>query len=126
MEKDAFSTGEFEWNHYYFMDCIEGLKKIGDKRIDLGYFDPPYNVGIGSTGLRKTSVTESVFYSDSMSREEYEAWCRAWFSEVKRVCKMILFTPGKPNENMWIKIEEPVDKLYHYKSNSCGIEYTCA
>lgn len=37
--------GDFELNKIYCMDCLDGLKKIPDKSIDLILTDPPYNTG---------------------------------------------------------------------------------
>jgi DNA modification methylase len=115
------SMKPFEWNHFYIMDCIYGMKQLPDKCFDLCLSDPPFNVGIGSSGNRKRATKngrKEIYYDDSMSKEDYEKWTVEWFSEAKRLCKMILITPGKKNENMWIRMEEPVDKLYNYKPNS--------
>ncbi len=112
----------FEWNACYFIDCIDGMKQLPDQCVDLCITDPPYNITIGSTMKRVQAMKEKriheIYYDDSMTRDDYETWCRAWFAEVKRVSKMILITPGKPNEAMWDRIEEPVDRIYNFKPNS--------
>ena len=33
-----------ELNKIYNIDCLDGLKKIDDKSIDLIFTDPPYNI----------------------------------------------------------------------------------
>ena len=35
-----------EKNKIYNLDCIEGIKMIPDKSVDLVLTDPPYNIGI--------------------------------------------------------------------------------
>ena len=36
---------KIELNKIYNMDCLEGMKRIPDKSIDLIVTDPPYNIG---------------------------------------------------------------------------------
>ena len=31
-------------NRIYNIDCLEGLKEIDDKSVDLIFTDPPYNI----------------------------------------------------------------------------------
>lgn len=31
-------------NKIYNIDCLEGLKEIDDKSVDLIFTDPPYNI----------------------------------------------------------------------------------
>ena len=33
-----------EINNIYNIDCLEGLKQIKDKSVDLIFTDPPYNI----------------------------------------------------------------------------------
>lgn len=32
---------------YYNMDCMDGMRKLPDKCIDLAIVDPPYGINIG-------------------------------------------------------------------------------
>lgn len=41
-----------ELDKIYNMDCLEGMKQIEDKSIDLIIFDPPYSRFSGSDGLK--------------------------------------------------------------------------
>ena len=52
-------------------DCLEAMKQIPDKSIDLVLTDPPYN--IGKAGWDKIP--------------DYIEWCGKWFSECQRVLK---------------------------------------
>ncbi len=39
-----------ELNKIYNIDCLDGLKKIDDKSIDLIFTDPPYNIKYKNEG----------------------------------------------------------------------------
>src|SRR6266540_3754838 len=58
------------------IDCIEGMRTLGDGSVDLVVTSPPYNLGIK---YRK--------YDDNKSRDEYLRWSCKWAKEVKRVLK---------------------------------------
>ena len=101
------------------MDGIEGMKELEDKSIDLCLTDPPYNINYKSRNSRTKQM-----YSDNQTDEEYRDFCKEWFSEALRVCKMVMFTPG--NNNYWIYCQlvgKPKTQLIHYKSNSHGSQY---
>ena len=34
-----------ELNHIYCMDCLEGMRQMEDKSVDLVITDPPYGIG---------------------------------------------------------------------------------
>ena len=87
-------------------DCMDILKQLPDKCIDLVLTDPPYNVGI-----------KYNTYNDNQSYEEYKQFCRNWFYECKRISKCILFTPGIVNLKMWYEIEPPYWMYIWYKNN---------
>ena len=38
----------------YNEDCLEGMKKIPDKSVDMIATDPPYCVGVSSNGLKSS------------------------------------------------------------------------
>ncbi len=69
----------------YNEDCIAGLRKINDGEVDLGFADPPFNIGY-----------EYDEYQDSLESEKYLAWSRQWLGEVVRVLK--------PNGTFWLAI----------------------
>ena len=41
---------KIELNNFYNVDCMEVLKLMPDKSIDLCIVDPPYGIGVGSMG----------------------------------------------------------------------------
>ena len=81
-----------------FGDCIEIMRTMQDKSYSLVMTDPPYNVG-----LNYGASTD-----DNQAHEIYLQWSKAWFNEAQRVAKSLIFTPGKINEEMWLReIEYP-------------------
>lgn len=60
-----------------YNDCIDTLKKMKEKSIDLIFADPPYNLG-------KDFGNNSDSWND---KKEYLEWCYAWIDECFRVLK---------------------------------------
>jgi DNA modification methylase len=60
-----------ELNKIYCMDCLDGLKKIDDKSIDLIIIDPPYNI--------KKDDWDDI--------KNYVQWIKSVFLELQRVLK---------------------------------------
>ena len=65
-------------------DCLELMKDIPDKSIDLVFVDPPYNVG-----------KDYGTYKDNLPEEDYFRWCTEWICEIKRVGKKVAIYPPK-------------------------------
>lgn len=63
------------------MDCIDGLREIPDKSIDLVVTDPPYGIGIKSQGGAGSKLNP---WADICNAS---LWYTAWLSECKRVLK---------------------------------------
>ncbi len=57
-------------------DCIEGMRALADGSVDLVVTSPPYNLGIKYEN-----------YKDTLTRENYLEWSKAWAGEVKRILK---------------------------------------
>jgi adenine-specific DNA-methyltransferase len=55
----------------YNMDCLEALKLLPDKFVDLTVTSPPYNIG--------------KEYEKFLVLDEYLNWCEQWIAEVYRV-----------------------------------------
>ena len=71
-------------------DCLEELKKLPDRSVDLVFADPPYNLQLGGDLLRPdNSKVDAV--DDEWDRfasfEAYDAFTRAWLGECRRVLK---------------------------------------
>lgn len=65
-----------DWNKFYLIDVIEGLKKIETDSVDIIISDPPYNIG-KNFGL----------YKDKMELNSYLLWCDDWIKECIRILK---------------------------------------
>ena len=82
------NTLEYKNCKVEFRDCIEGMKELPDKSVDLCLTDPPY--GIGLTQSRKTTKKGISFNDTKFLGDE-------WKKEALRVCKGVVFTPGVTN-----------------------------
>lgn len=67
---------ELEKNNIYMMDCIEGMKKIDDKTVDIIIADPPYNIG-----------KDFGNKSDKQRMSDYIEWSEKWIDECIRILK---------------------------------------
>src|SRR3982751_128943 len=78
-------------------DCIEELKKLPDRSVDLVFADPPYNLQLGGELLRPdNSKVDAVddHWDRFDSFEAYDSFTRAWLKECHRVLK--------PNGAIWV------------------------
>ena len=71
-------------------DCVEVLKTLEAKSVDLVFADPPYNLQLGGELLRPdNSKVDAV--DDEWDRfasfEEYDRFSRAWLTECRRVLR---------------------------------------
>jgi len=75
-------------------DCLEVMKEIPDKSVDLVLTDPPYNAK--NIGPNKRVYSKGKM---QLSPNEYKKFCKKWFIEVCRIVKKnnIIFTPGIGN-----------------------------
>lgn len=71
-------------------DCIEELKKLPDRSVDLVFADPPYNLQLGGDLLRPdNSRVDAVddHWDQFESFAAYDAFTKAWMAECRRVLK---------------------------------------
>ena len=71
-------------------DCLEELKKLPDRSVDLVFADPPYNLQLGGDLLRPdNSKVDAVddHWDQFESFAAYDAFTRAWLAECRRVLK---------------------------------------
>jgi site-specific DNA-methyltransferase (adenine-specific) len=92
----------------YHGDCRSILPSIAAAAVDLVLTDPPYNVGI--------------YYGGSVDdlRNDYNAWCRSWFAECRRIARRVALTPGVANLGLWHQIEQPTWVMAWHKPASMG------
>ena len=78
-------------------DCLESLKTIEDKTVDVVVTSPPYNIGIKYNK-----------YKDKKPHEQYLEWIYDIFVQLKRVLKddgHIFLNMGYTNKDPWISME---------------------
>lgn len=72
-------------------ECVEVMRSLSDKSVDLVFADPPYNMQLGDgvkrpeTGAVIDSVTDAWDQFDSFAA--YDAFTLAWLTEAKRLLK---------------------------------------
>ena len=92
----------------YHGDCLEIMKEIENKSIDLVLTDPPYNVNRKYDGK----------YNDN--KDDYKFWCKEWFNLLFKFQSPMIFSIGLKNLNMWYEIKPP-DWIYcWFKNNNMG------
>ena len=77
----------FELNTILFEDCVNGMKRLPRKSIDLIIADPPF--GIGFDG--KSSVynrDENLVIEGYEEVKDYHAFTVAWLAELPRIMKL--------------------------------------
>lgn len=67
-----------ELNRIYNMDCMEGMKQFPDKYFELAIVDPPYGIGINSSGRLGHYGGKGKKWDDKTPNDEY-------FKELYRV-----------------------------------------
>lgn len=65
-----------EINKVYLGDCIEIMKNLPEKTVDLIFADPPFNIGI-----------KYDIHNDNMSYDDYYHWSESWVKECFRLLK---------------------------------------
>ena len=71
-------------------DCLEELKKLPDRSVDLVFADPPYNLQLGGDLLRPDNSKVDAVDDDWDQFESfaaYDAFTKAWLAECRRVLK---------------------------------------
>lgn len=79
-------------NEIYQADCLETMKLMKDKSVDLILTDPPYNAKIIGPNARIYAEGQM-----QLPEKEYRKFCHDWFKEAVRVGKRLVFTPGIAN-----------------------------
>lgn len=84
-------------------DCVEGMKSLLDKSVDLVIADPPYNLSKGNHLKWDNSVKLNGFGGnwkkvmedwDNMTLADYWSFTEAWLQQVQRVLK--------PTGSLWV------------------------
>jgi DNA modification methylase len=79
-----------ELNKIYCADCLELMKEIDDKSIDLVLTDPPYGIWMSKwtylTNTKKWITANRKFDSDTRDDKIPE---KEYFDEIIRISKMV-------------------------------------
>jgi site-specific DNA-methyltransferase (adenine-specific) len=75
-------------------DCLEVMKGIPDKSVDLVLTDPPYGVGVasGTIGKQRKNKHNYDVYEDTSANVRFKIIPR--ISECFRIAKAMIITPG--------------------------------
>lgn len=106
------------WNVVTFGDAIDGMRSIPDKEIDLGFADPPFNIGLeenvnSGKAFKNTKASKKVYYEDDMDPADYKAFCAAWLSEMIRACKKVIVYCSS-NIGVFYDIRKPLDQIIYF------------
>lgn len=71
-------------------DCIQAMRALPAKSVDMIFADPPYNLQLGGDlarpdGSHVDAVTDAWDKFDSLA--EYDRFTRAWLTEARRILK---------------------------------------
>lgn len=83
-----------EVNKIYKGDCLEIMKSMPDKCVDLILTSPPYNMGGVSLGYQPNSTVGQKHYggfSDNLSDIEYSKWCIEVIKEALRLSRYVFW-----------------------------------
>lgn len=76
-----------ELNHFYNMDCMEGMKHIPDKYFELAIIDAPYGIGeSGSNNKTRSKLAKAKEYKDYAGFDQKPPG-KEYFDELFRVSK---------------------------------------
>jgi site-specific DNA-methyltransferase (adenine-specific) len=120
--------GNFELNKIYCMDCLEGLKQLPDKSVDLVVTDPPYGIGAdkGVGGFGSSPKTAKK-YNDNWDNETPS---KEVFDEILRVGKKVFifggnfFTDKLPVGRHWIVWDKQGDIKFDNPFSACELVWT--
>ena len=80
--------GKIDLDNIYNMDCLEGMKMMEDRCVDLIITDPPFAIDFKARRDNYNRTQSRVLEGyHEVSREAYPAFTRAWMGEVRRVLK---------------------------------------
>lgn len=71
-------------------DCVETMKKIADKSIDVIFADPPYNLQLGDALKRPDNTDVKGVYEEWDSFESiasYDTYTKEWMKQAHRILK---------------------------------------
>jgi len=111
-------SDDIAWNVVTGIDVLEGLARLPDKSIDLGFADPPFNIGLENNPNNgkpfSRNNAKAIYYADDMDPVDYQNWCAAWLSGMMRVCNKVLVYCGVVNLPVFYRIDAPLDQIVYF------------
>src|SRR3990167_7575406 len=124
--EDAQKEGVLE-NTIYNADCLEIMRLMKDKCVDLVVTDPPYGIGadkgVGGFGSSKTDKHYDDNWDDNVPSQEV-------FNEILRVGKLVVifggnfFTDKLPVNGHWIVWDKKGDIAFDNPFGDCELAWT--
>ena len=107
------NIGNFELNKIYCMDCLEGLKQIPDKSVDLVVTDPPY------FNVMRTDWKGNKHSWDSQwnNLDEYRKWIFELGKEIKRILKLNGSFYIFADDKICAYVQVELDKLFNLENS---------
>ena len=84
-------------DHIIQGDCLEALRSLPDRSVDLVFADPPYNLQLGGDLFRPEGGRVDACDDDwdkFSNFAHYDHFTRAWLKEARRILK--------PNGTLWV------------------------
>ncbi len=79
---------KIELNNIYNMDCLEGMKLLGNDTVDLVITDPPFAIDFKASRSNYNRAVHLVLDGyNEIPQEEYYTFTLRWMKEVYRVLK---------------------------------------
>ena len=98
-------------NKIHCADCLEIMKQIPDKSIDLVLTDPPYNIN-----LKPQRWLTDAIENDNMNKEDFILFLDKYFSECKRILKDDTFLISFLGWSTIPEFRYVLDKYFELKS----------
>ena len=87
-----------ELNKIYNEDCLEGMKRVGDKSVDVIITSPPYNMNLRVSGNKYTSrqitkefTTKYTNFNDNLPMDEYREFNKKVIDECLRISNLVFY-----------------------------------
>lgn len=100
-----------ELNKIYCWDCLELMKLIPDKSIDLVLTDPPYNIS-----LKPQRGLTNAIENDNMPKDDFVIFLDRYFSECNRILKNDTFVISFLSRLTIPEFRSVCDKYFELKS----------
>lgn len=125
---DDLKNKGIELNNTYNCDCLEAMRYIKDKGVDLVLTDPPYGInadkGTGGFGSSKHTIKK---YNDTWDSKSPD---KIYFDEMLRVGKTVMifggnyFTDKLPISRGWIVWDKVGEMKFNNPYSQCELIWT--